>query len=69
MWTQAYEGLALAIRADYENGESDQAKAMALRYYEAAAPFFAASLPSLHPMAVRLSPFNSFGRLGKTGRS
>ena len=49
MWMQAYEGLALLVRADYENGESDQAKAMALRYYEAAAPFFAASLPSLHP--------------------
>eukprot|EP01043_Picozoa_sp_COSAG02_P091598 COSAG02_NODE_28305_length_592_cov_0.732252_1_plen_35_part_10 len=34
---QAYEGLALLVRADYESGESNQAKAMALRYYEAAA--------------------------------
>ena len=52
---QAYEGLALHVRADYEKGESDQAKATALRYYQAAAPFLAASLPSLHPVAVRLS--------------
>lgn len=57
---QAYEGLALEVRNDYETGESTQAKAMALRYYEAAAPFLAASLPPLHPMAVRLLSSHSF---------
>lgn len=59
IWMQAYEGLALLVRADYQNGESDRAKALALRYYEAAAPFLAASLPSLHPMAVRISSSQS----------
>lgn len=67
---QAYEGLALSVRNDYQTGESAQAKAMALRYYEAAAPFFAASLPPLHPMAVRpLSSHSFVTRLKHAGQA
>ena len=32
--------------------EREEAKAAALKHYEAAAPFLAAALPSLHPVAV-----------------
>lgn len=52
MVAEGYEGLALLVRADYEKGETDEAKAAALKHYEAAAPFLAAALPSLHPVAV-----------------
>ena len=46
----------MLVRMDYEAGESEQAKAVALRYYEAAAPFLAAALPPLHPAAVSCAP-------------